>query len=103
MQMTREAGAGHSQRPVRTPDTSAPLQQIEAFLTRPMVYPHTCKLVYADTWRQSLVQSHPSGPELDNALAELDAEVAALQARIGHLVQAAGWQDAVHRTAAMRL
>lgn len=69
--------------------TGAPLQDaappdpsdVEAamqFLMQPPVRKHVVRLVYAEEWRRSLLESHPESASRDAALAEHEAEVATI-------------------------
>jgi hypothetical protein len=64
-----------------------------------MVYPQTCKLVYQSAWRLSLLESHPAGAGLKQALQDFDRDIAKLHGQLGRILSAAGWlqdRDTVH-------
>jgi hypothetical protein len=73
------------------PEDGASRRDLEAFLKHPMVYPHVCKLVHQSAWRSSLLESHPAGAGLEQALQDFDCDIAKLHSKLGKILSAAGW------------
>ena len=61
------------------PKRSDPVAERWQFALHPAVRPDVCKLVYAEEWRQSIMESHHRGAGRDQALRSFHAELDSLR------------------------
>ena len=79
-------GAPQPLRPFSPPTSPSPHSLLTSLL-HPRVYPHYCKLYYAQLWAESIAESHPQGMETEGAVAQHWRDVEKIEKTIGRWVE----------------